>query len=93
MGKRRRFSAEFKARVALQAVRGQKTAAELASEFGVHPNQIGQWKRQLLEGAPGLFSDNGRQAAQADRTLQKALYEEIGRQKVELDFLKKKLGI
>lgn len=89
--KRRRHSNDFKARVALEAVKGMKTSSEMASQFEVHPVQISQWKRQLLEHASEIF-DPGR----ADRELaastarETALYEQIGRLKMELEWLKKK---
>ncbi len=83
--KRREFSSLFKAKVALAAAKGDATLAELASKHGVYPNQISAWKKQLLEGAAGLFED-GRKRKSADAA---ALYEQIGRLKVELDWLKK----
>ena len=60
--KRRRFSSDFKFRVALEAAKGQRTLSELASEYSVHPNQISQWKRQLLENGADVFSQNGAKA-------------------------------
>ena len=93
MGQRKRHSAAFKARVALEVIRGEKTANELAGLYQVHPTQISEWKKRALEGMPELFAD-GRQKAQADdEALKDRLYEEIGRLKVELDFLKKKSGL
>jgi transposase-like protein len=90
---RRRFSAEFKARVALAAIKGDKTLNELAKDFEVLPNQIVTWKKQLLESAPEVFS-NGRQRKEADQETQKdVLYQQIGQLKVELDWLKKKSGL
>ena len=86
--KRRRFSAAFKAKVALAAVRGDKTTAELASEFGVHGNQVSAWKKQLLKGAPGLFSDG--RARETNGAAEEELYEQIGRLKMEVEWLKKK---
>jgi putative transposase len=93
MGKaRRRFSASFKAKVALTAVKGDQTLAELASHFGVHPNQITKWKRQLLDGLPEIFSDGHRQDLRQQEALTDRLYQQIGQLKVELDWLKKKSG-
>jgi transposase-like protein len=90
-GTRRRFSAAFKARVALEAIRGQKTAAELAGEYQVHPSQITQWKKQLLGAAQEVFGDAAGQDRQRQEELTAQLYQQIGQLKVEVDFLKKKL--
>ena len=86
--KRRRFSGPFKAKVALAAVRGDKTTAELASEFEVHGNQVSAWKKRLLEGAPELFAD--RRASEGNGAAEEELYEQIGRLKMEVEWLKKK---
>ena len=91
--KRKVFSGEYKAKVALEAIRNVKAVNEIAQEFGVHPTQVGQWKRELQEQAAGLFEvKRGArpvdQSASPDR-----LYSEIGRLKMELDWLKKKSGI
>ena len=88
--KRNRYSTDFKFRVALEAAQGQKTLNELASEQGVHPNQISTWKRQLLEGGPGLFGPNGRHAQRAQEAVPVELFEQIGRLKMELEWVKKK---
>jgi transposase len=87
--KRKQYNPEFKAKVALEAIRGEKTASELASQYQVHPTMINNWKRQLLEGASNLFEKgseaskaNGEQQAQIDE-----LYRQIGQLKVERDFL------
>jgi len=93
MGKKRsRPSADFKAKVALAAVKEVKTVSELASQFGVHPTQIHQWKRQLVERAEEIFRTPSSQARRKEdeETLQAKLYEEIGRLKVELEWVKKK---
>lgn len=87
---RRRHSHDFKARVALEALKGQKTLNELASEFGVHPVQIAQWKRQLLEASPAVFAGQASQRTRADEALIEQLYQEIGQLKVEVDWLRKK---
>jgi transposase-like protein len=89
-GKRRRFSAEFKAKVALEAVKGERTVNELASRFEVHPHQIGQWKRMLVGKAAAMFADGRAKSGASDRTAE--LYQEIGRLQFELAWLKKKVG-
>ena len=88
---RRRHSSEFKARVALEALKGQKTLNELASEFGVHPVQIAQWKRQLLDASAGVFENGatGRREREQEQLVEQ-LYQEIGQLKVEVDWLRKK---
>lgn len=88
---RKRYSAELKARVALEAIKGQKTTNELASDYGVHPTQIAQWKKQVLEELPQLFSSRREKAEQAEEELKAALYQQIGQLKVELAWLKKKV--
>jgi len=87
---RRRFSAEFKFKVALEAAKGTRTLNELSSEYGVHPNQISGWKRELLEGGAAVFSSNSAQQLREQETLLTELYEQIGRLKMELEWLKKK---
>lgn len=90
--KRRRIEAALKAKAALAAVRGDRTTSELASQFGVHPTQIGQWKRQLLGGVTELFSDNQRHQVQDQDALIAELYEQIGRLQMEAAWLKKKVA-
>ncbi len=88
--KRRVFGAAFKAKVALAAIRGDKTTAQLASEFSVHTSQVTAWKKQLLEQATDLFED-GRRARPDERAAnEQQLYEQIGRLKMEVEWLKKK---
>ena len=91
-GKRKQHSAVFKAQVALAAAKGDRTVNELASQYAVHPTLIHAWKKLLLEGAEQVFS-NGSKAVTADAEAQKAeLFEQIGRLKMELEWLKKKIG-
>ena len=88
-GKRRKHSDKFKAKVALEAVRGVKTLAQLAAEYKVHPNQISTWKRQLLENAADIFSSEKKTKSQEEMTA--PLFEEIGRLKMDIKWLEKKL--
>ena len=91
-GKRKQHTAAFKAQVALAALKGDRTVNELAGQFGVHPTLIHTWKKQLLTGADQVFS-NGSKVATADGEAEKAeLFEQIGRLKMELEWLKKKVG-
>lgn len=88
--KRRSFSPAFKAKVALAAARGDKTLAELASQYQVYPNQISAWKKQLTDSVSELFEDGRKRKPVDDQAEAARLYEQIGRLKVELDWLKKK---
>ena len=87
--KRKMHSAAFKAKVALEAYKGDKTAAELISQHKISSGQISTWKKQLLDGAAGVFDGKAHKMVD-DTTLTAPLYEEIGRLKMELDWLKKK---
>ena len=89
---RRNHSSAVKAQVALAAVREVQSMTEIASEYEIHPSQIGKWKKQLLDAVPGIFSDKRHRDRASEEQLQSRLYEEIGRLKVELDWLKKKVG-
>lgn len=87
---RRQFTAEFKFKVALDAAKELKTLNELASEYGVHPNRVSEWKRALLENGPTVFTNSDARKQHQQETLQAELYEQIGRLKMELEWLKKK---
>ena len=86
------FTAEFKSKVAIEAIKGHKTINELTSEFGVHPTQISNWKRQLLESSKNVFVGKQPRGAQNTESERDQLYAQIGKLKVELDWLKKKTG-
>lgn len=88
---RKQHSAEFKAKVALEALKELKTVPELAREYTIHPTQINQWKKHLREEAPTLFGRTGRTAEGTDPAVVTTLYEKIGRLNRELDWLKKKV--
>ncbi len=87
---RKSHDAAFKAKVALAAAKGEKTIAQLASEFGIHGNQIRQWRKQLLSELPRIFSDRRQKGDREHEELVSELYQQIGQLKVELDWLKKK---
>jgi len=93
MTKRRTHDAAFKAKVALEAVKGEKTLAQLAGEYAVHPNQIGQWRKKLLKELPAIFSERGNHSDQDRDQLEAELYRQIGQLLVELEWLKKKSQI
>jgi transposase-like protein len=90
-GIRKRYPASFKARVALEAAKQTRTLAELSGRFQVHSVQISQWKKQLLDGIESLFRD-GRRDHDETQAIQAELYEQIGRLKMELEWLKKKVA-
>jgi transposase-like protein len=88
---RKSYSASFKAQIALAALRGDRTANELAAQHGIHPTLISNWKKALLDGAPSLFVEPGKAAKAHDQPEAAELFEQIGRLKMELEWLKKKL--
>ncbi len=90
---RTKRSADFKAKIALAAIRGDQTINELASLYGVHPNQITAWKRQAQDELATIFDNKKAAASKADEKLKEELYRQIGQLKVELDWVKKKSGI
>ncbi len=94
MKKRRtRRDKDFKFKVALEAIKGEKQIAELASEFSVHPQQITQWKKELLDNGPEIFSTKSESSTKRVEKERDELFKTIGHQQVRIDWLKKKLGI
>ena len=89
---RRKHSPAFKAKVALEAVKGEETVAQLAGRYQVHPSQIQAWKKALTEGAAGVFGNGQDQKARSDAGLVARLYQQIGQLKVERDFLEERSG-
>ena len=87
---RKRYDGAFKAKIALLAIRGEQTTAEIASAYSIHPNQITQWKKQALEAMPEIFSEKRKKREQDQEEVENELYRQIGQLKVELDWLKKK---
>ncbi len=90
--KRKRYTNEFKAKLALEAVKGQKTMNELASEYGVHVSQINNWKKQLHEALPAVFNGKQERREEEHEEEKDRLYRQIGKLQVEVDWLKKKTG-
>ena len=88
--KKRRHPAQFKFKVALEAVKEMKTRSQIASEFEVHPTQVSQWKQEFLKNGKGLFQTSSKRAEKEQVAQEVALYEQIGRLKMELEWLKKK---
>lgn len=89
-GQRKRYSADLKTKVAVEAIRAQKTANEIAAEYGVHPTQIAQWKKQALDGLPDVFSTRASDRQKSQEELIATLYQQIGQLKVQVDWLEKK---
>jgi transposase len=84
---RRKHSPSFKAKVALEAIKGEATIAEIASRYEIHPNLVTKWKKELQDGAAGIFGEDQKQKKQQDEKLVARLYQQIGQLKVEKDFL------
>ena len=92
-GMRKRFSNEFRAKVALAALKGDKTMSELASEFGVHPTQVSAWRNELKSRATEIFGSPRDKTSGDKNELIEELYKNLGQMKVEHDWLKKKLHV
>lgn len=90
--KRTRYSEEFKAKVAIEAVKEQRTINDIAGQYQIHPNQVSSWKKQLLEGVSKVFED-GRSKKKDDKPTEDELYQQIGQLQVEVGWLKKKSGM
>ena len=88
--KRKQYNMQFKFKVALDAAKGVKTINQLASDYDLHPNQVSNWKKQLLEEGPGLFNRQLNRRREQQAAQEAELYEQIGRLKMELEWLKKK---
>ena len=91
--RRKRYAAEFKARVAIEAIKGQRTVNEIGALYEVHPNQVSQWKKQALEQLSEVFSESRDRKQRSEGELRDQLYQQIGQLKVKLDWLKKKSGL
>ena len=90
---RKTYTTEFKVKVVLEAFKGQRTINEISGHYGIHPNQVNQWKKQAVESLPDVFSTRRVHVAAAEEELKGQLYQQIGQLKVELDWLKKKAGL
>jgi len=90
MSKRKSYDDKFKAKVALEAIKGEKTLSELSSEFGVHPTMITKWKSHFLENASQVFSRKQDPRLKTQKELIESLYKKVGQKEIEVDFLKKK---
>ena len=86
---RKAYTTAFKVKIALEAIKGQRTINEIAVHYGVHPNQVTQWKKQAIESLPDVFSTRRERDAQGEEALKAELYQQIGQLKVELEWLKK----
>jgi len=89
---RKNYTPEFKAKVALEALKGEKSISQIAFEFGVHPNMVSRWKTEFLENAYKVFDNSSSKEKELQKTIDE-LYKQIGQLKVERDFLSRKLGL
>jgi transposase-like protein len=90
---RKQYSADLKTKIAVEAVKGQRTIQEIASHYGIHPTMVTHWKKQLLDGAVEVFSNGKIREAEADEQQKAELYQQIGKLQMEVDWLKKKSGL
>ena len=90
---RKQYSADLKAKIAVEAVKGQRTIQEIGSHYSIHPSQVTQWKKQLLEGAVEVFSNGKVHDAEADEQIKAELYQQVGKLQMELEWIKKKSGL
>jgi transposase-like protein len=92
MARHRHYGKDFKAKVAIEAIKGEKTINEIASLYEVHPNQVSQWKKLAIEKLPDVMADSrGKEVRQSQPVDEEKLHQKIGQQAIEIDFLKKKL--
>lgn len=90
---RQSYGPEFKVKVVLEALKGQRTINEISSHYGIHPTQVNLWKKQVIENLPDVFSTRRTRVAAEEEELKAQLYQQIGQLKVELDWVKKKAGL
>jgi len=90
--RRKTYTGAYKAKIVVEAIKGQQTVNQLASKYGVHPNMITEWKKQALAGLPQVLSDRRGKDEKAEEELKAQLYQQIGQLKMELEWLKKKAG-
>jgi len=90
---RKSYTTQFKAKIAMEAIKGQRTINEIASHYGLHPNLVNLWRRQAIDHIPEAFSAKRDREVEREEELRSRLYQEIGQLKVELDWLKKKSGL
>ena len=93
MRQRKSYSADMKAKIAMEAIKGQRTVQEIGSHYGIHPSQVAQWKRHAVEHLAQVFQDGRGRDERGDEELKAELYQQIGQLQVELDWLKKKSGL